>query len=262
MHKILKQLLIANCYLLFAICATAHAAAPQPYRYGGSNTRTTYPSSPYGNYNVNYNYQTNNYVNTKQKSGWYGAIRGAINLVSWESTYNSDWALVNNDFKNEKFSMRPIFGGSLAVGKTFWDGEVRGEVELGYTGRFSDKEPGFEFEWSAPYALVNAMHDFQSGIFIGGGIGLAMPTTTLDSDIFFDGDRKKTNMSPMGALMFGWSRQIDDYLILDLRYRFGGFMGTKQTRYMEDGLHNVYFVENKMGLITEHSISAGLRYEF
>lgn len=219
-----------------------------------------------GGYNVTYDY------NDKPKNNWYTAIRAEWNMVSWKNEYSSTDVVGTGE---DKYSMEPMFGGSVSVGKRF-DYFWRAELEAGYMGEFQDSEPGASFKISAPYAIANVMYDFTSGIYVGGGLGIAFTTTTLDADWFVyeekisnvDGKRSETGISPMAGLMFGYSHKLDDNLSLDLRYRFAGFNGTKQelVYYTENRTTAVvtgpHTFTNDIGLITEHSISAGLRYEF
>lgn len=65
--------------------------------------------------------------------------------------------------------------------------------------------------------------------------------------------------------MLGYTQELDDNLVLDIRYRLAGFTGTKHKRNFEYGAAAVYYggyLENKIGLILDNSISVGIRYEF
>lgn len=232
---------IGSLFVLLGLTATAANAAPSYIMRDGQ-----------GGYNVTYDYTD------KAKSGWYVTARAELNFLNWENTYFSDD--VGSSAK-DKYSFESLFGGSISVGKKFsyfW----RGELEAGYTGVFTDKDEGFEFNLSAPYLLVNAIYDFNSGMYAGGSLGAAMPVTDLDGDIFIAGSRTKTSISPMAGLMIGYTHKLDDNFVLDLRYRIAGFYGTKHTRNFEDIASNQYYLENKIDLILDNSISVGLRYEF
>ncbi|MDR1361408.1 MAG: hypothetical protein LBJ18_03885, partial [Rickettsiales bacterium] len=65
-----------------------------------------------GGYNVSYNY------NDKPKTEWYGTIRAELNLLSWTNKYYTA-SVGSNQYDSDKYSMKPLFGGSLAVGKKF-----------------------------------------------------------------------------------------------------------------------------------------------
>ena len=91
-------------------------------------------------------------------------------------------------------------------------------------------------------------------------IPISFPMTELIGDGFTDiGNGKHTGVSPMGALMFGYTHKLDDNLVLDLRYRFAGTWGSKQERTY-GGANDV--MTNKIGFIMDNSISLGIRYEF
>jgi hypothetical protein len=211
-----------------------------------------------GGYRVTYDYKD------KPKSNWYMSLRAELNFLSWKNKYSFTDA-GDTFFDEDKYSMKPIFGGNFAIGKKFgynW----RGEVELGYTGGFSDKDSGAEFSLSAPYALVNGMYDFSNGIYLGAGVGAAMPIVTMDySDgvtSFVPGDRSKMSVSPMAGLMLGFSHKLDDNFVFDLRYRIAGFNGATIKRELEGGGLDGETYETKVGLVLDNSFSIGIRYEF
>ncbi|MBN1325341.1 MAG: hypothetical protein JW974_03945 [Alphaproteobacteria bacterium] len=199
----------------------------------------------------------------EEKTGWYAIARADMNFLSWKNTYSSD-LLEYNGYDN--YSNQPVFGGSLTVGKSFsyfW----RGEVEAGNTGTFIDKGQGIEFNFSTPYVLVNALHDFKNNIYMGASLGAAFPTTTLDWENFLPGSRKKTSISPMAGLIIGLSHRLDYRFILDLRYRLAGFYGSKHTVYLEadpeeDGTFEKYFLDTTIDFVLDNQLSVGLRYEF
>lgn len=225
---------------------------------GGASAATPVPShisrDSRGGYNVTYDYKD------KVKTGWYVGARAELSFLNWKNKYSSDMPGANEAFNSDKYSFEPVFGGALSVGYHF-DYFWRGELEGGYLGRFSDTDNGFDFKLSVPYLMANGYYDFTNGLYVGAGLGVAMPTTTLDWANFESGDREKNGFSPMAGVMLGWSTQLDDNLVFDLRYRLAGFNGTKQTRSFPDG-NTMYSLQNKIGLILDNSISFGLRYEF
>ena len=221
-----------------------------------------------GAYDVTYSYTD------KVKSGWYGVARAEMNFLNWESKYSTDipgsWTKLGSD----KYSLEPVFSFDIAFGAKinyFW----RAEVEAGYMTEFSDKDEGYEVTLSTPYIIANGYYDFTNGLYIGAGLGVAMPRTELVDDSFKSGNNPKWSVSPMGALMFGFAHQLDDNLVLDLRYRISGFTGHEQTREWvagtkidtdNDGVADLEIggdhLRNKMGFILDNSISLGIRYEF
>ncbi len=231
--------------LLFCVATTAANALPSYLIKDGR-----------GGYDVTYNYTD------KPKNDWYMTFRAELSFLNWENKYSSDWPNVNVDFDHDKYSMEPVFGGSVSVGKKFgyhW----RGEVEAGYNGMFTDGGAGFDFKFQTPYAIVNAIYDFTGGLYLGGGLGLALPIVEMNSDIFLTVDENsQMGISPMLGVMLGYTHKLDDNFVLDLRYRLAGFNGTKLTQHFEDLNDDPYYFETKIGLVLENSFSVGIRYEF
>ncbi len=205
-----------------------------------------------GSYNVTYNYTD------KAKSGWYLGGRASLSLLNWTNKYSSDDAGADASYSNDEYSFEPVFGGALFAGHKFnyfW----RAEVEAGMLGQFTDKDMGIEFKMTVPYVMLNGYYDFINGLYIGGGLGIAMPKTELDWAAFESGNRAERAISPMFGVMLGWTRKLDDNLVMDLRYRLAGFSGTEHTRTFE--LDGVAFT-NDIGFVLDNSFSIGLRYEF
>lgn len=203
----------------------------------------------------------------EQKTGWYATLRAEMNLLSWTNSYYSDDKYdIQNEYSSDKYSLEKLLGYSLTVGKTFsyfW----RAEVEAGYTGNFMDKDYGVEFNFSTPYLLFNALHDFNNDFYLGASLGVAFPTTSWDWDAFISGPRQKTSISPMGGLILGFSHRLDYRFILDLRYRLAGFYGTNHIRNFEadpdkNGIYETYYFQSDIGLVLDNQFSVGLRYEF
>ncbi|MBP5363756.1 MAG: hypothetical protein J6Y49_00185 [Alphaproteobacteria bacterium] len=248
----MKRLISIVALLAIATPAFAATKTPRPSHI----TRTSD-----GSYDVTYNYTD------KAKSGWYAAARAELSLLNWTNKYSSDSPTVNEALKSDDFSFEPLFSANLAFGKRinyFW----RAELEAGYISKFTDEDEGYKFALSVPYAMFNGYYDFNNGIYLGAGIGVAFPETELSDDEFTSGGGKKMEVSPMGALMAGYSYKLDDNLVLDLRYRLAGFYGTTQKRTWVDDAKiggtevGGCYLKNKMGLVLSNSISVGLRYEF
>lgn len=210
-----------------------------------------------GGYSVTYNYTD------KEKSGWYGSVRADLSFLNWENKYYKEGV----SFGNDKYSFKPMFAMDVAAGKRFgyfW----RAEVEAGYLFAFTDKDEGFEFSLSVPYVMANGYYDFSNGLYLGAGLGAAMPRTELIDDDFISGNNPKWSVSPMAGLMAGYTHKLDDNLVLDLRYRIAGFMGHTQEREWAVGTmigtENVggKHLKNEIGFIMDNSISLGIRYEF
>ena len=186
-------------------------------------------------------------------SKWYMGLRGDLSFLTWKNKYSGV------DGGSERFTFKPVVGLDLAVGYRF-DQKWRGEVELGYIGKFSDTETesisGFpvektDFSLQTYYLNVDAYYDIAYGLYAGLGAGLAI--VDLDADHTAVANASATNVSPMGAAMFGWSYVLDEKVDFDIRYRLSIFDG---------GDLNIGGVNLDTGVIVNNTISAGVRYHF
>lgn len=195
---------------------------------------------------------------------WYVGGRANLSMLSWENEYTTTFSPTTEEYNHDKYSFEPIFGGSFAFGYAF-DTSWRLEVEAGLLGRFEDNDEGVNFTLTVPYALANAYNDFENGMYVGVGLGLAVPKTELDGEhnglVFEGGHRTKRQGSLMGAAMIGYAYDFDQHLTLDIRYRLAAFNGTKHETVLDDG-SATYDFRNKIGLILDNSVSVGLRYRF
>ncbi len=210
-----------------------------------------------GGYNVTYNY------NDKEKTGWYIGGRAELSFLNWENEYSTNYGGSVNEYSSDKYSFESVFGGSFFAGYTF-DYFWRAEVEAGLIGQFEDEDGGVEFKLTVPYVLANGYYDFTNGLYVGAGLGIALPKTELNAVNFVSGDGSERAVSPMGAIMLGWTYDLDYNLTLDLRYRLAAFGGTEHTRdFREFGIGDPEFeFTNEIGLVLDNSISLGIRYEF
>lgn len=205
--------------------------------------------------------------NTENNFNWYVTGRAELSLMNWTNKYSSDFPGADQGFNEDKYSFEPLFGANLAVGARFYD-VWRTDLEIGYLGKYEDKDNSTEFSFAVPYILVNGYYDFYQGFYAGLGVGTAITIKTMDYEDFISGGRTKTSVYPMGAFMLGYSKNMGDNLFLDLRYRLSGFYAGSQTRYIQyinESEPNVVrdaFVENKIGFVLDNSFSIGLRYEF
>ena len=210
-------------------------------------------------YRVTYDYTD------KAKTGWYVGGRASLSLLNWENEYSTEPEIGVGD-STEDFT-EAVYGGNVFVGHTFkyfW----RAEVEAGLIGQYDDADQGYSFKLTVPYLVANGYYDFANGFYAGAGLGIALPKTELDDDMFVSGGRSERSVSPMGALMFGYTHKLDYNLVLDVRYRLAGFMGTEHKRVWADGAvlngEDVagYTFKNDIGLMLDNSFSVGVRYEF
>lgn len=214
-----------------------------------------------GGYIVTYDYTD------KAKTGWYVGARADLNLWNWKNKYSVDDDLtnVNINSDSDKYSFEPTFGGSAFAGfrfAYFW----RAELEAGYLGYFKDADGEADFTMQIPYLTANVYYDFVNGLYLGAGVGVAMPITTLDLDATLattDGaDRTKYGVSPMAGIMLGYSYELDYNLVLDIRYRLAGLFGADHRISMWDSDGVPHWFQNDIDFILDNSISVGIRYEF
>ena len=212
-------------------------------------------------YKVTYDYTD------KAKAGWYVGGRAELSFLNWTNKYSSDYPGAVEEYNSDKYSFEPVIGGNLSAGYRFmyfW----RAELEAGVLGQFTDKDNSTEFSLTVPYVMLNGYYDFANNFYVGAGLGAAMPIKRMDYENFIAGDRNKMSVSPMAGLMFGYAKELDYNLVLDIRYRLSGFYGGNQTRHFQydtedaPGVWKDAYVENKIGLVLDNSISIGLRYEF
>ncbi len=195
---------------------------------------------------------------------WYGTVRGEMSLMNWKNDYSSDVADLDN--KSESFSFESVFGGSLAVGHIA-DANWRGELEAGLIGRFTDSGYGADFKLTIPYVSVNVMYDFANNVYVGGGLGVALPKMDLGVSVYnknlgdwiaFDAQERK--VTPKFDMMIGYSYGLTEQMNLDFRYKLSVMFGPDVT---ENGVYsNKYWLKTDLGTIVSNSFSIGLRYEF
>ena len=138
----------------------------------------------------------------------------------------------------------------------------RAELEAGYLGYFEDKDAAAEFTMQIPYVMLNGYYDFTNGLYLGAGVGVAMPITTIDM-VWADGsDRTEYGVAPMAGVMLGYSYELDYNLVLDIRYRLAGMTGVDQRIDFADNNDVPHWFQNDIDFILDNSISIGIRYEF
>lgn len=196
---------------------------------------------------------------------WYVGGRVGLHLMSWKNKYHAtpSGAIVDASADHDDYTFEPVFGGNIFAGYRFTP-NWRGDIEFGYMTQFSDSDNEFTFKLQTPYITANAYYDFESGIYLGAGVGMAFPRGTLDNKWFAAGDASEMKLSFMGALMAGYSYNLSESVALDFRYRLAGFMGPKWTRNFLPGndYNNAEAFETKVGFVIDNSLSLGLRYEF
>ena len=159
----------------------------------------------------------------------------------------------------DDFSFKPLIGLSVFGGFRPAD-KWRADIELSYIGTYHESETeNYElylaeksyFEMVTYNFTVNGYYEFYKGFYAGVGTGLAIVNTQIEHSYYQK--QTNTNISPMGALMVGWSARVDDKVDFDARCRVALYHG---------GDVKIADVKSEEGLITDFSLSAGMRYNF
>ena len=194
---------------------------------------------------------------------WYGTVRGEMSLLNWKNEYSSD--VGDLDGKSDSFSFEPVFGGSLAIGHIAAN-NWRGEVEAGLIGQYSDAEAGANFELTIPYVSVNAIYDLENNVYVGGGLGFALPKADLSVAVYnpsigdwISFETEERALSPKFDLMVGYSYLLAERVNLDFRYRLSVLFGPNMKA---DDIYSSEWLKTDVGTIFSNSFSVGVRYEF
>ena len=195
--------------------------------------------------------------------GWYLGGRLGLSFLNFTASNDVTADGVSVDVIGDyDFSFETVFGGSVFAGTDFQLGNewFRGDFEFGLIGQVDNTDAGTEIKLTVPYLMANGYYDFNNGLYVGAGLGLALPKAELGGYDLDGGEPKKIGVSPMLAMMFGWSYDLDARLTLDLRYRLAGFWGPEIERTMDGGAY--VEVNTDFGFVLENSLSMGLRYRF
>lgn len=184
-------------------------------------------------------------------SKWYMGLRGDLSFLTWKNKYKG------SESGSDSFTFKPVLGLDLSVGYRF-NQKWRVDGEIGYVGKYSETETEYyddaektEFSLESYYLAANAYYDIVYGLYVGIGAGLAISdVAAYNSEVH---DVSTVNVSPMGAVMFGWSYILDEKIDFDVRYRLSVYGG---------GDLNIGGVDVDTGTILNNSLSAGIRYHF
>ena len=197
---------------------------------------------------------------------WYLAANVAMNFWSWENEYNSNYGGTDLLFNKDEYSFESVFGGALAIGTRFSSG-IRGDVELGFSSEFSDSDDLAEYKLSVPYLMANAYWDFESGMYFGGGLGVARPTVNLSGAMFDGGNAEKKSWSPKVGFALGYATAIADNTFIDFKYRISLMKGADMSRtflweQVPGSGASQYVLQVENDLILENALSVGIRFSF
>ena len=210
-----------------------------------------------GGYSVITRYGNETSINYRRKSDpkkWYVSAHADLSFLSWENEYTE-----GTDSGSDKFSFKPVVGADIAIGAEL-DKNWRADLELGYIGNYSEQETYFtsgflpakiDFNLNTMYAIMNGYYGFNSGVYLGLGAGVAAVQVSWNHNSLEK--FSKTSASPMGAFVFGWNSRMTEKTYFDIRYRLAVFSGPT-VQYLT--------FQDKTGLITDNSLSVGVRYMF
>lgn len=189
-------------------------------------------------------------------SGFYIGLHADVSFLNWKNEYKVDGA----DAGSEKFKMKNFIGADIDFGYKFNE-KWSAELELGYVGKYSESEKfstdKTDYDLSAVYFDINGLYDIYNGIYAGVGTGAAVVKSSIEHNLGTKYKGSKTEISPMGALMLGYKYDVNEHLGVDFRYRFSAFNGPK-FGFNDAGTD----VDIKTGLITNHTVSVGMKYKF
>lgn len=197
----------------------------------------------------------------EKDNDYYIGIHAGLSFLSWDNEYKNQ---SGTRLGSDDFFFKPVVGGDVFVGRRFED-NWRGDVELGYVGKYSEGETeDYEnyitekttFDLETFYLMANGYYDFDYGFYAGAGLGIALTNVTLDHSQLTKAS--KTRLSPMGALTFGWSYALDEKVDFDLRYRFALY----DAGHLRTDTGAGTYVKTDVGLIIDNALSAGIRYNF
>lgn len=234
-RKMLRNILVSLVAILCLTNGAFAAAANKKDLYGDINVRNT---------------------SVFDFAGKYVGLRADLSFLSWTNTYKDADGIKLGD---DDFSFKPLIGLSAFVG--FKPAERwRADLEFAYVGKYSESETeNYElyyteksyFDMVTYNVTVNGYYEFYRGLYAGVGTGIAVVKTTIEHTDYQE--QSNTNISPMGALMLGYSTEIDDKVDFDVRSRIALFHG---------GEVKIANVTSDEGLVTDFSLSVGIRYNF
>lgn len=199
---------------------------------------------------------------------WYVGARVGADMLSWKNKYKADpvSAIVDLGSDHDKYTFETVFGGGVFLGHYFTE-NWHADLEYAYMTQFSDAANGFTFKLSTPYLMANVYYDFDSGFYLGGGLGLSFSKASMEWEWFNDRKISDDMLGLSGALMAGFATHLSDSLVLDLRYRLAGFYGPEISGNVMQGFRDDYgstleVLSIDVGFVLDNSFSIGLRYEF
>ena len=192
----------------------------------------------------------------------------AMNIWNWKNDYNSDYTGTDLLFSQDEYSGENVFGGNVALG-FYFSKNWRADVELGITKEFEDYDEAATYTLSMPYLMGNAYYDFNSGFYLGGGLGIVRSKISIDGLLFQNstsGAEYTDNLLKVGVSA-GYAFRVGNNMHIDLRYRLSGIQGPEVSRTFwwdqyNDGNYREFILKITSGLVLENAFSVGLRVSF
>ena len=159
----------------------------------------------------------------------------------------------------ENYRFKPVIGLDLTTGYRI-NKKWRFDGSVGYMGKYLESETNdrdisglqkTDLSLETFYITANAYYDIAYGIYAGLGLGMAFVNMTVDDT--FGGKESKTNISPMGAGIIGWTYMLDEKIDFDIHYRLSLYNGGKLT---------IAGATFDAGTIINNTLSVGVRYHF
>lgn len=216
----------------------------------------SYAKNMYGDLNIGYAT-----CSVSEKGFFYLGGRAELSFMNWENEYRDG---TNKYLGHDKFDFKPMLGLDLFTGYKFTR-DFRADIEFGYMGEYSESEFGVdmdgypyheEFRFNTYFLTANAYYNIRYGLYAGAGFGTAISRMAIKNSVF--GRKSKTSLSPLGAFMLGWVKELAKNTDLDIRYRLSVFDGGSMVVNASDG----NAIKIQMGYVMDNSISAGVRCYF
>ncbi|MBO4672255.1 MAG: outer membrane beta-barrel protein [Alphaproteobacteria bacterium] len=201
-----------------------------------------------------------------QDTGMYVAANLIANMWSWKNTYDSNYGGVDLSQSQDKYSFENVWAGSVALGMKF-DENLRGDIELGITREFEDSDEVAKYTLSEQYAMANVYRDFDSGFYLGAGLGVAKVTAGLGGALFGSETLEESVTSIKVGLSAGYAMSIADNMFIDFRYRLSGLKNAdiSNSSFLWDeteGDYLLYSLHIKSDYLVENAFSVGIRFNF
>jgi hypothetical protein len=194
----------------------------------------------------------------------YFGLKGQVNFAN-HGYYLTDAASGYSGEKDDGVGFGQQIGFEANVGGFVFN-RYRVQLDFGMLGKHVDKksfaEPGvpngLKFSETAYYATIGGIYSSRQtpwgGLYGGAGVGAAFIGTGLN----INGITSDISLSPMGAVMFGYEKNMSGRWTLDLGAKVSGWYGSGQ--HYKEFEHAAEKVG--IGFVWNVSMMLGARYGF